>query len=986
MQDEKIYRARITRFSDFIHGKRFYNSAALTAAYIYHEKNPIPYNEAVTATYKPITVGEEWGKLWGCAWFTFKGMVPDGFAGKEVGALINLSGEGCVWKDGSPWVGITNKIHWNLMAGKYFIPLFDAAEAGQTVDLLIEAGANGLFGSGENDYRLKQAELVCVDRQAWQLDMDVRTLLNLAEALPKNTPRRTKLIRGLNEVCNVYNDGKGIDQCLAITAQLLASPACASSLDAYSIGHAHLDLAWLWPIRETRRKGGRTFATALKYMEEYPEYKFGASQPQLYQWVKEDYPQLYQRVKEAVKAGRWELQGAMWVEPDMNLAGGEALVRQCFYGKKFYRDEFGKDVQHLWLPDVFGYSAALPQILRKCGVDVFMTQKISWNETNTFPHHTFMWQGIDGTEILTHFLPTNDYNLANMPAQLIESEKRYAQNDVSNEFLNLYGIGDGGGGPSRLHIEMGLRQQNLEGAPKFKFSFAEEFFRKIAEIPAEKLPRWVGELYLELHRGTYTTQGLMKKHNRLLELKLRDVEFLAAISGYYPQADLEQIWKDTLLNQFHDILPGSSITWVYEDAAALSKANLAKLDELQNQIVKQLHPCPNASSHYLAYNSQSWERTEVVTLPNGTAHQVTVPACGYAVVQDADPVHPCLLATPTLLENQLIRYEFDSQGRIISIFDKEEEREVLAGMANELLLWEDKPNNWGAWDVNHFYRETVPQAAVLLSAEVLCATPLQAQIKFAFTVGQSGIQQVVTLAWNSKRISFATDVDWKEEHKILRVSAQPAIHAQDASFEIQYGTLRRPTHENTSWDRAKFEVAAHRFADLSQPDYGFALLNDCKYGHYVKGNVLDLALLRSPKDTDPQADLHEHSFTYAYYPHRGSLIESDVLQQAHNLNSPLLLVPVAQVPAQLTKSYYSISGSNVKIEVIKPAEDGNGTILRLYETAGCSSENRLAVDAGWKSLHETDMLENNELQLCAAADSFDLLFEPFEIRTLRVVK
>ncbi|MCF7815264.1 MAG: alpha-mannosidase 2c1, partial [Candidatus Cloacimonetes bacterium] len=531
MQREKIYIQRIQRFADRINKLRYTDPKPLSASFIYDKIDPIPYGTALKSEFKAIKIGEEWGELWGCAWFKFVGKIPTEFRGKEVGALFDLNGEGCVWKDGSPWLGLTNKIHWDLRSGKYFVPLFDNAEGGEEVDLLVEAGANGLFGSGQNDYRLQQAEIVIVNRDIIKLDLDLKVLINLFESLQENSPRRNKIIYGLNEVCNAWNDGKGIGKCLEITSDLLSNPANTSSLTAYSIGHAHLDLAWLWPVRETKRKGGRTFATALKLMEEYPEYKFGASQPQLYEWIKTDYPQLYERVKQAIADGRWEVQGAMWVEPDMNLAGGEALIRQCMYGKRFYQEEFGIDVKNLWLPDVFGYSAALPQILKKCGVDVFMTQKISWNETNIFPHHTFYWEGIDGTKILTHFLPTNDYNLANLPSQMIASEKRYAQNDVSDEFLNLYGIGDGGGGPSFEHIEMGLLQQNLEGVPRFKFAFAKEFFDKIAEIPAEKLPTWVGELYLELHRGTYTTQSLMKKHNRKLEQKLHDVEFLGVLAG-----------------------------------------------------------------------------------------------------------------------------------------------------------------------------------------------------------------------------------------------------------------------------------------------------------------------------------------------------------------------------------------------------------------------------------------------------------------------
>jgi len=1013
MQREKIYIQRIKRFAERINKQRYTKPTLLEASFIYDKIEPIPYEKVLKAEYKPIKIGEEWGELWGCAWFKFQGKIPAEFKGKDVGVLIDLNGEGCVWKDGSPWLGLTNKIHWDLRSGKYFVSLFDSAEGGEDVDLLVEAGANGLFGSGQNDYRLQQAEIVVVNRDIIKLDLDLKVLINLFETLKEKTPRRSKIIYGLNEVCNCWSEGKGLEKCLQITAGLLSKPANASSLTAYSIGHAHLDLAWLWPVRETRRKGGRTFATALKLLEEYPDYKFGASQPQLFEWIKTDYPQLYKEVKLAIANGRWEVQGAMWVEPDMNLAGGEALIRQCLYGKKFYQDEFGIDVKNLWLPDVFGYSAALPQILKKCGVDIFMTQKISWNETNIFPHHTFNWEGIDGTKILTHFLPTNDYNLANLPSQMIASEKRYAQNDVSDEFLNLYGIGDGGGGPASEHIEMGLRQQNLEGVPKFKFAFAQEFFDKIAQIPAEKLPTWVGELYLELHRGTYTTQSLMKKHNRKLEQKLHDVEFLAVLAGELPKDKIDRIWKDTLLNQFHDILPGSSISWVYKDANKLSAENLQKLEIIETDLIgKFAGEIKENTEKYIVFNSQPWSRDEVLrlsaddgqywigdgesskiyTAKNGFInYDIHVPALGYTCVylESSDMVIPekdhKFNASTKHLENDLIRVEIDNDGSITSIYDNEEQRETLAGKANLLQMWEDEPNNWGAWDVNHFYRETTPEKAKRISVELELVSVHRAIIKQEFTVGNSRITQWVSLQKNSRLIKIENEVDWQEEHKMLRVSADAQIQTDEASFEIQYGTLKRPTHSNTSWDAAKFEVAAHRFVDLSQPDYGFALLNDCKYGYYVKGNTLDLNLLRSPKDTDKDADQHKHTFTFAYYPHKNSLIESDVLKQAHLLNSSLIIRPIAELPEKKNMSYFKVHGDNVKIETVKPAEDGNGIILRLYETAGKSCNVKLEAHKKWQKLIETDMLENDEMEIELDKHFGELMFEPFEIRTFRMV-
>ena len=1014
MQNEKIYLERIKQFKDELFEKRYFNKAPLIAEFIYDKITPIPFKKAVESNFKPIRIGGKWGDDWACGWFRFKGKVPQRFKGQEVAALIDVDGEACVFKDGSPYLGLTNKVHWNLFSGKNFIPISECASGGEKIDLLIETSANGLFGKSEHPHLLKQAEIVCVNRDAYKLHLDLCVLQSLIEALPEKSPRRKKIVYELNEIINLWNEGNGVTACLQITKHLLSQPANASSLTVYSIGHAHLDTAWLWHIRETRRKAGRTFSTALKYMEEFPEYKFGASQPQLYQFVKEDYPKLYKKIKQAVKDGKWECQGAMWVEPDMNLINGESLVRQCFFGKKFFREEFGFEIDNLWLPDVFGYSAALPQVLKKSGVNYFMTQKISWNATNVFPHHTFYWQGIDGTKILTHFLPTNDYNLSNFPKQLIESEQRYAQSDVSEEFLNLYGIGDGGGGPSRLQIEMGKRQQNLEGSPKFKFSFAGDFFDKISKIPQQKLPLWVGELYLELHRGTYTTRALMKKYNRQLETKLHDVEFLTTLTEEFPREKIDNIWKDTLLNQFHDILPGSSIGWVYKDAFKMSRQNLEKLDRIQNEIISCLHGKPDRTGvNFIVYNTLCWDRNEIIRIPApkgkywvegilgfGSIHtsngkyieyEVEIPAMGYTAIKlektdiELPESKPLMQAAKSKLENDLIRIEIADNGIITSIYDKEEEREVLAGYANKLLLWEDKPINWESWDINHFYRKTTPQKAKLVESKIEKMTDLQAVLIQKFKIGNSTIEQKISIRNNSKLIKIENKVNWKEERKMLRCSAKVNVFAGESTSEIQFGTVKRPTHSNTSWDDAKFEVPAQKFADLSQPDYGIALINDCKYGHYIKGNIIDLNLLRSAKDLDENSDIHEHEFTFCYYPHQGSLIESDTLEAAHKLNDPVIFLPVTDIPKERSKGFYQIIGENVKLDTVKRADDNDGIILRFYEYAGMNSTIRFEITDKWKSFIETDLLENDRHEIEREFDYVVLDFKPFEIRTFRLM-
>ncbi len=1018
---EKIYTERIKQFIDRISKLKYASPIQMDAEYIYDKIEPIPYKDAVKAKFKPIKVGAKWGKLWGCAWFRFKGEIPEEFEGLETGALIDLDGEGCVFVNGSPDQGLTNKTDWYINSGKYYYRLSRKAKAGEKFSTLVEAGANGLFGKSKDEFRLLKAELVTFDPKIEKLEFDMTVLFDLMKRLPENSPRKKKLLKGLNECVNAYGAGEGTDRALKITRELLSKKANQSAMTVYSVGHAHIDLAWLWPVRETRRKAGRTFSTALKLMDEYPEYIFGSSQPQMYEWVKEDYPKLYDRIKKAVKKGRWEVQGAMWVEPDMNITSGESLVRQCLYGKKFFTDEFGIEVKNLWLPDVFGYSAALPQILRKSGVDVFMTQKISWNETNKFPHHTFYWKGIDGTDILTHFLPTNDYNLSNLPSKLIDSEERYAQSDVSDEFLNLYGIGDGGGGPSAAHIELGLRQQDIEGAPKFKFSKAQDFFDKISAIPENDLPKWTGELYLELHRGTYTTQALMKKYNRDLEIALRDLEFLGTWIKKYPKEEIDRIWKDTLLNQFHDILPGSSINWVYKDAHDLSEYNYGKLHDMFEKFMNQIFDVrydDKLEGHYLACNSLSWEKDLLISFPafGKTNFKVTdakgssipwlinhgrieffvkIPSMGYttfsisgiktsSVQKHSGKAELIITEKDIILENKFIKVTICDDGVIHSVYDKENDIETVK-CANKLLMWEDLPISWEAWDINHYYKETKPEQAKRVSLELLGDNGHLVGIEQVMSIGNSTIVQTITLSSDSREIRIENVADWKEEKKFLKSEAETTVRADTATYEIQFGNIKRPAHFNTSWDAAKFEVTAQRFADISQNDFGVALLNDCKYGHIINDGKIELSLLRSTKYPDETADMGQHHFTYSYYPHCRRLEDSDVLQKAHELNDPASVIPLKKLPKETERSFYRLDTCTVKLETVKVSENGQGIILRLYETMGSNDSTVVHFD-GKYDVSESNLIETEIKHLKKKTSSIELKFTPFEIKTLYLRK
>ncbi len=1023
MRNEKIVLERIKKHIARHKADIYHHKLDLEAIYIYNQDAPIPYAEIDFSSAKTIRKSEIWGHAWGSAWFLFKGEIPGDFRGQNCGLWLDFEGEACVFRDGKPWQGLTPKVDWYHNAAKHFVPL----DSSDTYEILIEAAANDLFGSGKDDYHIQEACLCIYDPALQQTLLDMDVLLNLAENLPLGTVRRQRLIYGLNEVCNCWNTYQ--DKVKALLQGLLSKPANASALTAWSVGHAHLDLAWLWPIRETKRKGGRTFANALRLLEKYPEYIFGASQAQLYQWMKELYPGLYEEVKTAVKSGRWEVQGASWVEFDTNLSGGESIIRQLIYGRDYFSQEFGIKPDTLWLPDCFGYNGNLPQLLSGCGVDKFMTQKLSWNESNVFPHHLFIWQGIDGTEILAHQLPTNDYNFSNNPSSFLQTEARYAQSEIAEGFLNLYGIGDGGGGPTANHIEYGIRQQDLEGCPKFKFSPASAFFEYAKTLAPEKLPKAYGELYLEFHRGTYSTQALMKKNNRVNEALLSRAEFLAALNlpSCYPTS-LDQIWKDVLLLQFHDIIPGSSIGWVYKDAALLSQQAQSKAKEFIREQALSFHArLPKVSRDpesslqvtdehsYLIFNACNWSITDWIkvdlpptdyTIIDGTGLElhwfeedgkalveIRVPAWGYNYLTyiNLKPIYFMeeRKALSNCLENRHLKVQLSETASLLSIIDQASGRELLGAESNLLQLWEDEPNNWGAWDINHFYRETRPSGvtSARLVPEESFSYHGRSRVVHLLQIGASTIKQTIELRSDEALLRFKHEVDWNEHHKMLRVQFDPGLHATEATYEIQFGVIKRSTKPKNAWEEAQFEVPALRFADLSEAGRGAALINDCKHGYRIRESQMELALLRSPADVDPEADLHSHCYRYAFYPHTGAYENSDVLPMAHKFNQELDLIPLEHLSYPGSASLYAVNSEHVKLETVKPAQNGDGIILRFYEFCGKSGNAKLMLQEGCWSWQELD-LEESPLEAPSGPHQFwdipELDFGPFQIRTFRL--
>jgi len=960
---------------------------------------PVAYKDRETGKYLALKPGDKWGNLFDCAWFHFTGTVPKSGAGKRVVLLIDVNGEACVVdSEGNPALGLTNVsslYDFSLgMPGKRVVPFKDPAEGGEQISIWADAGCNDLFGELKENGTLKEAQIAVMNPTLNQLFYDIEVLAELFKQLPQDSARAHQIINALYQASLVMKEYTEDEATKAreILAPELAKRGGDPTLTISAVGHSHLDLAWLWPIRETIRKGARTFSTVFAMMDRYPDYIFGASQPQLYQWMKDYYPTIYSKIKEKVVEGRWDVQGAMWVESDTNIPSGESLVRQLLYGKRFFRNEFGIDVKYLWLPDVFGYSGAIPQLLKLAGVDYFMTQKLSWNTVNDHPHHTFRWRGIDGTEVIAHMLPEETYNSPAAPRSLVKTEKNFQDKGLSDVCLMLFGIGDGGGGPGEEHLERLAREKNLLGLPPVVQEPAEKFFEKIAP-KASRYPVWVGELYLEKHQGTYTTQSRNKMWNRKMEFALREGEWLSvwakeSAGAEYPKPDFEEIWKETLLYQFHDILPGSSITRVYTESIARYEEMFKRTESLVKNAVKSLTAKVNTagmSEPVVVINPLSWQRDEFVKIDD-TWVRAQVPSLGYAAfdVKKLSADYKQVTATAELLENDVLRVKFNSDGSISSVWDKVNGREALADgePANRLAVYED---NGDGWDFSPEYDKKQPEYFKLESSKAFVDGPVGV-VEQVYKYGNSTLTQRISLAAGSCRVDFSTHVDWQETHRMLRSSFPVNAISDFATCEIQFGNIRRPTHRNTSWDLAKYEICAHKWVDISDRGYGVAVLNTGKYGYKAIGHTIDINLLRSPTYPDPVADKAQHEFTYSLFPHVGDCVEGEVVREAYQLNVPLKVSRVESQSGTLptAASFLSVDAPNVIIEAVKKAEDSNAVIVRLYEASGASGEANLTFGSPLKSVVKVNLMEESPEPVEHDSTTVSIKLRPFEVITLAV--
>lgn len=945
--------------------RRVYRPIAPLQAAVIRSAEPIPFSHLEPASFAPIRPGATFGKALETAWLRITGEVPAEAHDPRV--MLGIRGEGLVHaSDGAIVDAISTVwIQGDLPhSGGRFRPIDGVDLAGGRVELYADVAFNGFLFFGVGRGRFHGAHLAERDDEAFGLYYDYLVLCVLAESTADARlagDLRTALADAHRRFA--AGDTRGARAGLAVE---LSRPSTADFVYR-AVGHGHLDMAWVWPIRETKRKAARTYVRALGAIERRDDYVYGTSQPQQLLWLKEQHPELFARVRDAVADGRIEAQGSFWVEPDTNLPSGESLIRQAVVGRRFWKTEFGlgdEDLRLCWLPDTFGYSGNLPQILRGCGMDWFQTIKLSWNRVNVFPHRTFRWEGIDGSSILVHMPPEGDYNSRAAPDGLLRGLDRYPERALGTALL-VYGAGDGGGGPGEVHLELLDRERSLRGLPKVRKSSASDFFRELEQRGIPQLH--VGELYLETHQGTYTTQGRIKRHNRAVERRLHDVEALAALTGADVAAELEPLWRMMLLNQFHDILPGSSIERVNREARETYTMVEAQLDSLAARLVSALPAIPGSGR--AAVNLTSFPRTEHVRTSEGWRRAEVAPYAA-AALQPAGPF-PEVSATADTISNGILTVRFAETGEIASCLDAAGTEHVAAGF-NRLAVYRDPFQfPFDAWDIDPGYVDSAPRVLTATSSRTSVDGPLVIR-HHEYRAPKVVVQQRVVLEAGSPVIRFETHVDWQESHRMLRAEFRPVHYGTRALCEIQFGHIARPTTERDSVEKAQFEVCAHRWIATQDATGGFALLNDGKYGHRAKNGLVSLNLLRAPTFPDRTADRGAHDFTYAFVPFSAGDLAT-VVREGYRLNHPLILADDVAFDGAV-----STDDPGIVVETVKPAEDGTGVVLRLYESLGRPAEAAVRTGIPHGRALFTDLVERP----IGAADLAAVPFRPFEIKTI----
>jgi len=1031
------------------------------------------------AEWGDIGLGGRWRGWDLTAWLKTEVAVPAEWAGKKMLGLFDFGRTGYGHTSGFESLLFLNGMPFQGVGGNHSEVFLPQETAGQTVELMFKVwtGLNGMTPDrSELEHEIRCSCLALLEPDADDLYFTSLAVFQTMNVLGENSWESQSLLQALDRTWLLVDwriPGSeafyaSVREANAKLKQELAAIPKQSAVTVRCIGHTHIDVAWLWTLKHTREKAARSFSTVLRLMEQFPEYVFMATQPQLYDDLERDYPQLIGQIEERIAEGRWEAKGAMWLESDCNVPSGESLVRQLLYGMRFFEQKYGSYCEYLWLPDVFGYSWALPQILKKASLRYFMTTKISWSIYNRFPHDTFYWRGIDGTDILTHYITTTDpghdkngiyrfytYNGLVMAETVAGIWDNYRDKGINNELLLAFGHGDGGGGPTRSMLEMRRRLDQMPGLPNVTTGRADEFFNKLEENVQSTdryVHRWDGELYLELHRGTYTSQAYVKKMNRHMEHLLRNAEIVSAAYGalagfaHYPSDSLYESWKIVLRNQFHDILPGSSIAEVYEDCRIeYAEAERLVAGALSGSLSNLARLVPAADSpSWAVFNTLTWKRDELVCIPwedrfdgkvwedaagNLLAVQRTandkgedvllvslrgIPGLGYTTIYcreeqrgieadssegSAGHVQSCTFTvTAHSVSTPFYEIEWNAEGQLTRLYDKRTDRDIVAPgeLANRFDVHEDKPLNNDAWDIDIFYYEKVRHVNELQSVEVVEQGELRAVIRFQWRYERSAIEQDMIVYADNPRIDFSTRVHWQEHQQLLKVAFPVAVRATAATYEIQFGNVQRPTHWNNSWDYARFETCAQRWIDLSERGCGVSLLNDCKYGHDVREHVMRLTLIKSAVSPDANADIGDHAFTYSLLPHEGDWFAAGTVAQASRLNIPVEVVQLAECNSNVGKSasasvtlpetlsFFGTDNDHVVIDTIKKAEDSEDWIVRCYEFAGKRGTVQFVSHVPMHSVEEVNLMEREALSVAHTAEGFQTPIKPYEIKSFRI--
>lgn len=954
---------------------------------------PITLKEAKELGFRQINIGQKWGKAFDCSWFKITGKIPQNMDNKNLALILMLGGEGLVYNsDEEPIFALSNPrtvaSYFSSNSGKTVHMLDSSLKYGDDFTFYADCTWNGSVPNLNiwRKSKVKKAVLAYKNQDLYDFYYNYYALACFKmslERIKKNKAQKQELTNKLNKAFNLYK--KDLSKANQIILDELKKTQ-KTDTQYFAIGHGHLDLAWLWPIRETVRKASRTLTHAVNNINRYDNYIFGLSQPVILEWMQQKYPTIFASVVEKIKQDRIELQGGFFIECDTNIVGGESLVRQGLYGQEFYKKHFNTTIKTCWLPDVFGFTGSLPQIIQKCGMEYFMSIKLSWNKYNEFPYDTFKWKGIDGTEVLSHFPPEGNYNSSGNSVSLGISERKKKQKDIKQTLL-IYGEGDGGGGPGEIHIESVKRLQSMRDLPSVHFSKAIDFFDNLKKS-TKNLPVYKGELYLEKHQGTLTTHAKIKKNNRDLERILHNTEYLASLvflqTSKFDREELNSVWREFLVLQFHDILPGSSINRVYVEAIAKAEELKNRLNQIDKELFdilvrEQDDKSSKSEKNQSLCNLSPYSRDEFIKIDNmwyrAKLDRYTIDSINsFNFINEKSKI---LKINDNSIENDKLLVKFNKNGEVFSLLNKQTNIEYSNGYLNRLIVFKDKKHIlFNAWDIDIKYRKRRKKILKIMSSKTyIDGCSIVRENTYSF--GKSKISQKIVLKENSEILEFDTQVDWHTKHKMLRAEFNPSVKSDNAIFDIQFGMLERSAKNETSHEKAMFEAAMQKWVAYSNKNNTFAILNDCKYGARAKDGLISINLLRSAVFPDKTADRGVQNFRYGIYASNSSLEKSNLVQHGYNFNNPI----------EIKKSNLSIKpiiicdNNSVILETIKVAENQDGLIVRLFETYGNATSFKLKINKKYKEIFETNMLEEK----IGIIEPSKIEINPFEIKTIKIV-